>query len=103
MKELCKIVVIGLASYRLAMLLTWDEGPGMMFLHFRSYMGVYNLDASGKPDSFTGRLFACPYCAGVWTSFALLLLSYVWGGKYLILGLSITGVQFALERNAKDL
>jgi len=73
------VVIVGLAVYRLAQLLVYDDGPGEIVLRLRAWAGVYTLGENGKPTSKWGQFLECPYCVGVWAALVLLPLWY-WGG-----------------------
>lgn len=76
------------ATYRVARMLTLEEGPFSLFDRFRDAI----TDAT-RADSWLSRGVACPYCAGWWVAFLLML--YVWNGLNLfeafILWASIAG------------
>ena len=81
-----KTVLAVLACYRLARLLAYDD----IFAWLRR---------SVKPKSLLGRLFACPYCTGIW--FAILMavlvgLNTSWA-LIVLLALGIAGAQDVLE------
>lgn len=59
------IAICSLAVYRLSELVTIDE----IAQPVRELMGVYALGENGRPVTFTGKLFECPYCLGIWFAF----------------------------------
>lgn len=61
-----RFLVAALACFRLAEMVALDDGPFDLFLRLRIVAGVYDRDASGRSQTNVGRLFACPYCLGVW-------------------------------------
>lgn len=61
-----KLVVLALAVFRGAALLTQDKGPWNAFLRLRVHAGVYDRDISGNVTGFWAALFECPYCMGIW-------------------------------------
>lgn len=69
-----ELVKKGIICYRIARLIALEDGPFDMFTRFRSMMGAYDYDAQGHPQSMTGKLVSCPFCAGVWVSIILVLL-----------------------------
>ena len=66
-----ELIVAVLACYRLAELITLDDGPFDLFLNLRVWLGVYDRDATGRAITSWGRLFGCPYCIGVWIALGL--------------------------------
>jgi hypothetical protein len=62
---LIEIIVSALAVFRFAELLAIDE----ITLPLRERLGVYDLGENGKPKTFIGKLFECPYCLAIWLSF----------------------------------
>lgn len=71
-----KVVLVGLAAWRLAAMLSYERGPGDVFLRFREALGFEHSE-NGEPivwpDSFLPKLVSCVWCLGVYS--ALL----VWG------------------------
>lgn len=93
-------LIAGLAAYRIAMLLTWDNGPFDCFERLRIWAGRYEYDDQGDPASFTGKLLNCPYCVGVWAGVicVLLLMMFHPVAYFILAALGIAGVQFAVTR-----
>lgn len=63
-----RLILAALASFRLTQIVVFDEGPWSIFQNFRVRVGVYDLARNGEPATLWGRLFACPYCVGVYVS-----------------------------------
>jgi len=61
-----RLIIAGLALYRLAQLIVYDDGPWDFIQNIRAWLGVYDYNQNGKPKTMIGKLFACPYCVGVW-------------------------------------
>lgn len=102
---LMQFVLLALAVYRVAMLLTRDDGPFDIFLRLRVWAGVYDLDEQGSIMSPLGKLFECPYCVGLYASlpaafillyvpFTLEGLGWIWLG---VLWFALAGAQAVLE------
>jgi len=91
--SLFDLVVLGLATYRVARLITVDEGPAQVFFRLRYRMGVYDLGENGQPASAWGRAFECPHCIGVYVALVLWLLYPLPGGAVVIDILAIAGLQ----------
>lgn len=87
----------GLACYRLAKMITKESGPLDMFHHLRSYAGVYDLAADGRPQGVFGKLFECPYCVGVWVAAILMLLPKHKVTDMLVGWLAVAGLQAFLQ------
>lgn len=66
-----KLVVAGLATWRLSSLLLYESGPLGVFMHLRSL---------AAQTSFTTQLFSCMYCMSVWVGLlcAVLLVTDWW-------------------------
>lgn len=68
------VLIIGLASWRLASLLVNEEGPGLIFMRLRSRVGVR--EGPGEQSSgFLPLVFSCMWCMSVWTT---LLAAGIW-------------------------
>lgn len=61
-----KLVLLALAVFRGAALLTQDDGPWDVFLRLRMAVGVYDRNEYGKVGGFWAALLECPYCMGMW-------------------------------------
>lgn len=71
MNEWLLLALAILACYRLARFAVIEEGPFGFMLKFRIWAGVYDYGQNGDPVGTLGRLFACPYCTGMWIALAL--------------------------------
>lgn len=62
-----------LAVYGAADLLTNSDrrGPHEVLFKLRAALGVYDLDVDGEPETELGRLFACPFCLGMYLAAAM--------------------------------
>lgn len=76
------VLIIGLASWRVASLLAHERGPWDVFLRLRALAGVEH-DATGSPfswpETFFGKLLRCPWCLSPWTA-ALMAALWLAGG-----------------------
>ncbi len=92
-----QLLVAILAVYRLAILLSQDDGPGDWFLVIRTWLGAYDYERDPtpvppgepvhyRPRTNLGRLISCPRCLSVWL--ALPLAAWLWWGAWpwLVLG-----------------
>lgn len=66
-----RFVLAFLAVYRIAQLITIDDGPADVFVRLRTWTGCYDLGPNGQPKTGLGKLFGCPFCVGVWVSMPL--------------------------------
>lgn len=97
--EWARLILAVFVCYRLAQLVTYDEGPFSVFLKLRRRAGCYDYAQNGEPKKAIGRFLRCPYCMGVW--FAILSGALViWPtviGDFFLLWLGIAGAQNYLE------
>ena len=66
MDTLITVLVVGLATYRVARLLVLEDGPGHVFLRVRAWAGCYEYGADGRAQTNLGRALNCPHCTGVY-------------------------------------
>lgn len=66
---LIRVLLVGLAGWRLAYMLVVEDGPWDVFLRTRERFAV----DPGEITGFWGLLLACIYCTSVWTSTAMWL------------------------------
>lgn len=95
-----RLLLAGLACYRLSRLLAWEEGPLGMFSAFQKALGGKDIDEeTGQPKTLLGRFITCPYCLGVWIALGLcFLLIYptIMGDTFLII-MGLAGLQAYLQ------
>ena len=64
-------VVIGLAAWRLSALVSYERGPGDVFLRLREALG-FKHDDHGEPiawpETWAAKLLSCPWCVGMWAA-----------------------------------
>jgi hypothetical protein len=74
MDELARVIIVGLAGWRVAALLSYEEGPWGVFEQLRRRAGVVEIDLGAPPDApaplpgFFGKLLSCVWCTSVWLS-----------------------------------
>lgn len=98
-----RLVVAALATYRLARLLAWDEGPAGLFASFRRALGGEDIDLeTGQPATNLGRGVTCPHCLGVWIAALLSLLSLYPSrlGDVFLAVFGLAGAQSYLQGNS---
>lgn len=66
-----QLLLIGLAAWRLTILISRETGPGEIFLRLRERLfGIEHDPATGRPDSwpssFLPQMIVCPLCLGAW-------------------------------------
>jgi hypothetical protein len=76
MNEWLLLALAILACYRLARFTVYEEGPWQFMTRIRSWAGTYDYGENGEPKSSLGRLFACPYCTGMWIALALAIIFF---------------------------
>lgn len=91
------LITASFACYRLAKLITWDNGPFDIFLKFRTRVGVYDYNEDLQPYTNLGKFFSCPYCVGIWVALVIVLLLY--GAQMLVplYWLAVAGLQSIYE------
>lgn len=66
--ELARVIIVGLAGWRLAALLSYEEGPWGLATRLRRWVGAdteidLSLPAADIPEpGFLGKLFSCVWC-----------------------------------------
>ena len=103
MPEWVRWILAALSCYRLAQLVTLDDGPADVFLRLREIAGAYQYGDDGRPARSIGRLLACPFCVGMWLATpcaALATWPSVWGDLVLAV-FGIAGVQAAIQGERK--
>lgn len=95
------LIVVALASWRLAYLLTNEAGPGNVFGRFRALFAD-PVDLEIKPGSLM-QLTTCVYCMSFWTTVAVALLWAVdiKGGRDAIFVVAAWGAATALDMVAR--
>lgn len=84
------LIVLALATWRAAYMVTSEEGPFGIFQRLRGAV---------DPDQRTwlGRGINCIYCVSFWAAWALLPLAYVWWGQWLVVGLAASGAAIGFQ------
>ena len=99
--DVFSFMVLSLASWRLTVLLTIDDGPLGVFRRFRGL--VHRLD----PLSLDGpaELIDCPYCTGVWVSAAVVVAWGLWpvATSVIAFPLAMAGVVSCIQSRTFDM
>lgn len=95
------LVLTALAGWRLAYLLTNEDGPANVFGWLRRRVAG-PMDRDIKPGS-VDKLFSCVYCMSFWT---VALVAYLWaldidGLRYVVFFLAAWGAATALDMLAR--
>ena len=70
------LLVLGLAAYRVTLMLSIEDGPGDIFYNLKVLAGAKkSMNGIWSADTFFGKLLICFYCTSVWTA---LLLYCLW-------------------------
>lgn len=101
MSDLLKLIILILACYRLAQLISIDDGPFDILLKTRIKLGAYDYDKTGKVKTSLGRGLSCPHCVGIWVSVGVVLYAVGIGWYTLdllpILVIAVAGCQSFLQ------
>lgn len=89
--------LLALTIYRLARLITIDDGPGDAILKFRNWIGAYDYAPNGLAKSSLGRGITCPYCVGMWVALVVSLIVLGWRVETLFYWLALAGAQSFLQ------
>ena len=93
------LLLIGLATYRLARLLVVDDGPGDCFLRLRAWAGCYEYGPDGRAWTDLGRALNCQHCTSLYVSAVAVALWLVWPWALVWLaGLGLASVLFEITR-----
>ena len=101
MSDEIRILLLAFATYRIAELISVDEGPYDIFERIRSFFKVRAM-ASGKQSGFmmnVAKLLECPFCVGIWISIAAGFV-YLWYNPvadFITIIFAIAGIQAFLE------
>lgn len=87
---LTELLVLVLATWRVAHMVAREEGPFALFERLR---------ATSDPHTTLGRGIRCPLCVGAWAAACTTVLYYVGGmaGWVLLVALAVAGGQSALQ------
>lgn len=97
MRRLVELVACILAAFRLARLVTEEEGPGGMFAQLRASLGAYDYGQDGQPQTNLGRGISCPHCVGVWAAALMVAVWQVSRLQPVVLWLAVAGGQSVLQ------
>lgn len=95
-----RVMLAGLATFRLASLITQDDGPFRLIARLRAWIGRRAASARGRGVWWTvGELFHCPFCFGVHIALACAFLIFfpTIGGDLFLLMWGLSGAQALME------
>lgn len=73
------LIVLILATWRLSTMLVNEEGPYLMFVKMRRWLGVrYDENSQRVADTEIGKAFNCEWCLSVWIGVLWTLLAWAW-------------------------
>lgn len=101
--ELSNIIALGLATFRLSLMITQEEGPFSAFFKLRIKFGAYDYDESGEPDTVLGRGISCPLCVGMYAAFLFVALNQIPYGWFVVLLFAVAGIQVLIFRLFKSM
>ncbi len=97
MNEWLNFILLTFVCYRLAQLVTLDEGPFGIFQKIRVKAGTYDNDDDGQAAMGLGRVMSCPYCLGVWIALPLSVYAVGINWQIFIWWFAIAGGQAFLQ------
>lgn len=91
------LLLLILASYRMAYLIAYEDGPGALALKLRSWA---HFRWSNTPHAWINDGVQCPLCLSFWIAPVLLTLLSVWpgGGPFVVWALGVAGGVLVLVR-----
>lgn len=102
---LIAILILGLASWRLASLLVVEEGPFDILGKFRSFIGI-RYDELSKPygTNVIAEAFTCVWCASMWIAILFSIAYYISAHFAVMLSLpfAVSTVVIIVERIVQD-
>jgi hypothetical protein len=96
-----EFLILSLAVWRTAVLVTQDDGPARICAYMRAYFVPAGTEAR---DGSLGELVTCPYCLSVWLGIAVWLSWLSWPTETLLasLPLALAGAAAAVHKLTYD-
>jgi len=85
------VVIAALATYRVAKMLSSEEGPFSLFDKFRDLF---------QKENWIGRGVRCPWCISFWAAMVSVLMIYL-GLRWILLWPAISGAAVLLDQLAR--
>lgn len=92
-----RFVLAALACFRIGELVALDDGPLDLCLRLRVVAGCHDRGSNGRIKTGAGRLFACPYCIGVWIAVPLAYWLVGMSAEIIIVWIALAGAQAFLQ------
>lgn len=87
--RIIELIIFSLATWRLASLLTQEDGPFFLLRRLRELVGIGH-DSDGVvmsiPESFLGELLSCVWCSSIWIACGWVL--FWWIAPQVALGIA---------------
>jgi hypothetical protein len=81
-------LLAALVTWRLAHMLTREEGPYDVFVRWRSWAG----------ESLVGRALQCFYCTSLWVAAPLAFFVAAWSARAAVVWVALSGAACLLDR-----
>ena len=95
---LIEAILVGLAGWRVAALISYERGPFNIFLKFRQKLGFEhkNGEPVSWPENFLTNMISCPWCLGL---YAAILMWGLWQiSQAAVIVLAASSILVAAER-----
>ena len=104
MDRLLEVLVLALATWRLASLLAHEDGPFEMFGYIRAWLGVrYDECGNPYPTHWLSRGVMCLWCCSIWFGVFWAGLYFAWGDSWwLALPLALSSVAVVMEEYVSE-
>lgn len=94
------VVLVGLASWRTAVMLVQEQGPWHVFRWIREMVGIIHDEdgePAGIPDALLAGIFGCVWCASAWIAVALVpAYNLEWGRSFVVV-MAAAGIASMVE------
>jgi len=94
MDDLYKLILFGLATWRVASLLVHEDGPWRLFRRLREWAGIRH-DEKGEalviPDGFLAGVLSCVWCCSMWVAAGWMVLFLAFG-ELAVIGAMVFGM-----------
>ena len=94
-----ELILIALATWRVSSLLVSEEGPFLILVKFRSFMGVY-YDEYSEPQgkNVIARALLCVWCISFWVALGFAVLYYYGLAFWVALPFALSAAAIVIER-----
>lgn len=104
--NLLNFLLLSLATWRIASLITHEKGPFGLLVRIRSFAGIVH-DADGFPvqipDGFLPELLSCVWCLSLWVGLAWSLFWYFLPSVSILIALpfALSAVAILIDNHVK--